>query len=185
MKKDDKFLIFLKELMRSLAISLVIVFLFTQFLFQPVRVEGMSMYPNLNDHELGLSSIITLKTSKLSRFDIVVIRLADKSIVKRIVGLPGETIEYKDGSLYVNGKLEREAFLENDYVKQYLIDNELNYFTQDFGPYKVAKDGYFVVGDNRINSSDSRSKGSFAKDTIKSKSIFILFPLNKIRLEGK
>ena len=85
----------------------------------------------------------------------------------------------------MNGKLEREAFLENDYVKQYLIDNELNYFTQDFGPYKVAKDGYFVVGDNRINSSDSRSKGSFAKDTIKSKSIFILFPLNKIRLEGK
>ena len=180
-QKDDRFLSLLKSFIESLIISLVIAIILTQFFIRPVRVEGLSMYPTLNDKELGFSNIITTKVSSVKRFDVVVIHLKEqnKYIVKRVIGLPGDEIEYRDEVLYVNGTETPEPFLDNAHHNAYVDDSRE--FMQDFGPILVEADHYFVLGDNRPNSIDSRNYGLFSKDMISSKNVFIFLPLNKVR----
>lgn len=184
-QKDDRFLSLLKSFIESLIISLIIVLILTQFIVRPVRVEGLSMYPTLNDKELGFSNILATKIASIKRFDVVVIHLKDqdKYIVKRVIGIPGDEVEYKDEVLYVNGEAVEETFLDNPHHKAYISDDRE--FMQDFGPIKVGKDQYFVLGDNRPNSIDSRNYGLFTKDMITSKNIFIILPLNKVRRVGR
>lgn len=184
-KKNDRFLDLLKDIIGSFVISLIVVFVITQFLVRPVRVDGLSMYPTLEDEEVGFSNIIGLRTSELERYDVVVVHLQDRQryIVKRIIGLPGETVEARKGVLYINGNELEEPYLESDYVKKWNEDND-GYFTNDFGPVYVPENSYFILGDNRQHSSDSRNYGSFHKDLIKSKGVFVIFPLDNIRNAG-
>lgn len=186
MKTDDKFLILLKDFIKNLAISVVVVIILTQFIMQPVRVEGSSMYPNLMDSEVGFSNIIGLNMQGINRFDVVIISMdnPNKNIVKRVIGLPGETIEVKEDKLYINGKVLDEPHLNNDYANDYRNDNH-GIFTQKFGPFTIPDDEYFVLGDNRPKSSDSREYGSFKQENIKSRSVFVIFPFNRIRNVGK
>ena len=111
-KKNDRFLDILKSFIQSFMFSLVLVIIITQLIVRPDRVEGLSMYPSLNDKELGFSNILSLRLKGVKRFDVVVIQLEDqnKFIVKRVIGLPGEEIEYKDETLYVNGEAIEEPF---------------------------------------------------------------------------
>lgn len=185
MKQDDKFLIVVKEFIKNLVISLVAVIVLTQFVAKPVRVDGSSMYPTLEDKEIGFSNIISLKINDVTRFDVVVVAMEEpeKNIVKRIIGLPGDTVESRGDVLYINGNAMKEPFLETDYVRQFKADN--GHFTVDFGPVKVPENSYFVMGDNRPRSSDSRDRGSFDHALIKSKSVFVIVPFNKIRNVGK
>lgn len=180
--KDDKFLLVLKDIIKSLAISLVIVFIVTQFIVRPVIVEGLSMYPTLNDQEVGFSNIFSLKTSSIKRFDIVVAHhdTTDKNIVKRVIGLPNDTVEYREDVLYINNERVEEPFLDTDYVQDWKAENDQD-FTTDFGPVHVPEGQYFLMGDNRQKSADSRRYSTFDASTIKSKSVYVFLPINKLR----
>ena len=100
----------------------------------------------------------------IERFDIVVIDEGNEYIIKRVIGLPGETVEYRDNKLYINDKLVK--------------DNYGNGKTDDFKE-KVSKNSYFVLGDNRTNSMDSRVFGAFKKKKIIGKTKLIVFPFNR------
>lgn len=178
----------------------VVLGLLRLFVLQPVSVDGHSMDPTLADGE----RLIVLKTSSIDRFDIVVAKEKEgnktKEIVKRVVGLPGDTITYKDDTLYVNGKKTDEPYL--DKYKKAFDDDEL----QDIYSYntlfqqlaessdafttakdgsteftvKVPKDQYFLLGDDRIVSKDSREVGTFKKSAIVGEVKFRFWPLSKI-----
>jgi len=184
-KKDDRFLKVLKEFIQSMIISLVFVIVLTQFVIRPVRVEGLSMYSSLKDKEIGVSNILSNKLSQVKRFDVVVVYLEEqnKYIVKRVIALPGEEVEYRDEVLYINGKEVDEPFLNTSFKEQFV--NEDKEFMRDLDAVKVPKDHYFLLGDNRPNSIDSRNYGFFPRNSIKSKSVFVFLPINRIRRVGR
>lgn len=162
----------------TLLVALIIAFLARTFIFEPVRVDGNSMYPTLHDGEFMYVSKLDYGTSFIGvpftgmgtyvtiggepeRFDVVVCNYPNRlgkhgerlNFVKRIVGLPGDTVETRDGYLYVNGV---------QYDEPYLAE----YIDADFGPYTVPEGYYFVMGDNRNNSNDSRATGPITRDMI-------------------
>lgn len=180
-KEDDKIMAILKDTLRTVVVSVIIVVVLTQFIIRPVRVKGDSMLPTLQTNDMGFSSIINYKISGLSRFDVVVFCPEDRSdcLVKRVIGLPGETVSYQDDQLYINGNYVEEDFLDQEYIQQRLESADRTLFTANFGPIQVADGEYFVMGDNRIDSIDSRSFGTISKSEIKSKYVFLIFPLNR------
>ena len=170
------------------------------FLIQPVSVDGHSMDPTLADGE----RLIVLRTAKIDRFDIVVAKEKEgnktKEIVKRVIGLPGDTITYKDDVLYVNGKKTDELYLdkyqkafEDDELQDIYSYNTLfQQLAESSDAFTTAKDGsteftvkvpknqYFLLGDDRIVSKDSREVGSFKKSAIVGEVKFRFWPLSKI-----
>ena len=154
---------FLKELLPYIIIVVVVVLIRT-FIVTPVQVVGTSMVPTLSDKQ-----ILVLKKydKKFDRFDIVVFDYNDSTLIKRVIGLPGEHVEYKDNKLFINGKKVEEDF----------IDDTTNDFDLSEIDYKIIPEGYyFVMGDNRNNSTDSRFIGLIKEDQIKGSSTFSLFP---------
>jgi signal peptidase I len=165
---------------RDLAICVVAVFLLTSFVIRPVQVKGSSMYPELNDASIGFSNVIGYNISGLKRFDIAIIYVAEKDeyLVKRVIGLPGETVSYEDGQLYINGAFVKEDFFNQDYVDSYN-----GTFMSDVAPITLGDDEYYCLGDNRPHSSDSRYYGPFKKANIKSKGVFIFWPFDKFSVQ--
>lgn len=146
-------------------VVIILVLLFKQFCFAPVRVNGASMDNTLKDKDILLLNIIDYKLNdNIKRYDIVVIDNEDEFLIKRIIGLPGDIVRCIDGELYINDKK-----IEEDYSIGKTSDFEV----------KVRKGEYFVLGDNREVSLDSRYFGSFKKEQIKGKTTHILFPFNK------
>lgn len=135
------------------------------FFFSPIRVNGTSMYPTLQDKEFMILNKISLKQG-INRFDIVVVQENNKHIIKRVIGLPGESVMYKNDKLYINGKA-----VEDNYSKT---------ATNDFDNVVLGENEYFVMGDNRIVSKDSRVIGPVNIKNIKGKTNLIIFPFNKI-----
>lgn len=135
------------------------------FFFSPIRVNGTSMYPTLQDKEFMILNKISLKQG-INRFDIVVVQENNKYIIKRVIGLPGESVMYSDNKLYINGKV-----IEDNYSKT---------TTNDFDNVILGENEYFVLGDNRIVSKDSRVIGPVNIKNIKGKTNLIIFPFNKI-----
>ena len=157
------------EWIGTLIAALLIAFLVRGFVFEPVRVDGDSMYPTLHHGEFMYVSKLDYGTAFLGipftgigtyipvggdpeRFDVVVCNYpnrltesgARQNFVKRVVGLPGDTLEIRNGYLYVNGIRYEEKFLHER-------------MSRDFGPYTVPEGHYFLMGDNRNNSNDSRN----------------------------
>lgn len=135
------------------------------FFFSPIRVNGTSMYPTLQDKEFMILNKISLKQG-INRFDIVVVQENNKYIIKRVIGLPRESVMYKDSKLYINGKV-----IEDNYSKT---------TTNDFDNVVLGENEYFVMGDNRAVSSDSRIIGPVNIKNIKGKTNLIIFPFNKM-----
>ena len=136
------------------------------FFFSPIRVNGTSMYPTLQDKEFMILNKISLKQG-INRFDIVVVQdNNNKYIIKRVIGLPGESVMYKDNKLYINGKV-----VEDNYSKT---------TTNDFDNVVLGENEYFVMGDNRTVSKDSRIIGPVNIKNIKGKTNLIIFPFNKM-----
>lgn len=185
MIKDDKFIKFLKETIQMLAVSFLLLFVFTQFLIFPFRVDGESMYPSLSNDEYGISNVLGSHLKQYKRFDVVIVYVeaTNKNIVKRIIGMPGETIQYQGNLLLINNEVIEESFLDVAYVDMMTDDGAVN-FTHDFGPVVLGADEYFLLGDNRPRSSDSRNYGAFKENQIISKNAFILFPFQKMRFVG-
>lgn len=151
----------------------IFVVLIRTFLFSPVIVSGHSMDPTLQDRE----RVIALKTAKINRFDIVTFPAPDvekTNYIKRVIGLPGDEVTYKDDQLYINGEPYDEPYL--DEFKSQLPQGAL--LTPDFS-YKVPEDTYFVMGDNRLHSKDSRMVGPIDIEAISGNVKFSFWPPSK------
>ena len=157
-KKQGNFII---ELIKFVITVVVICFIILKFLMMPVVIDGSSMESTLHDKDFGYSFIIT-KNLGIKRFDIVVIDITEKLLVKRVVGFPGETVTYKDNKLYINDEYVEEPFLNNA-------------FTNDFTVI-LGDDEYYCLGDNRSNSRDSRHYGPFSKEQFTSTHIMVIYP---------
>lgn len=155
----------LKEIIPYILI-LVAVILIRTYLVTPVIVSGESMKPTLAGGEV----MILNKRAKINRFDIVVAKVnkqgRSEEIIKRVIALPGETISCENGVIYVNGKKQEEEYSKGR--------------TEDFEKIELGDDEYFLMGDNRENSADSRLFGPFKRDNIKGESKIVIFPFNKI-----
>jgi signal peptidase I len=142
------------------------------FLYQPVKVEGTSMLPELRDQERIFVNKFVYRIEHIHRKDIVVFwypKDRSKSYIKRIIGMPGETVEILDGSVYVNDKL-----LEEPYVDSRFEDH------RDYPPIFVEPGYYYVLGDHRNQSNDSRMWGLVPEGYIYGKAVFRYWPVNKI-----
>ncbi len=157
-----------KEYFIYVCIILLIVFI-RSFIVTPVRVNGESMYPTLKDREIMLLNKIYYRFNDIKRFDIVVVNTKDEKIIKRVIGLPGETLKIEDNILYINGQEVKEKFL-----KEETADFDL----EDLGMTKMPSDSYFVMGDNRDNSKDSRMIGPVKKSQIVGKTKLVIFPFS-------
>ena len=154
---------FIKDLIPYMII-LVIVLLVRTFIVTPIRVNGTSMVPTLEGGEIMLLN----KLSKYKRYDIVVIDLKEENndLIKRIIGLPGETVEIKNNEVYINDELLNEEY---GFGITYNIDK-----------ITLSDDEYFVLGDNRLVSKDSRVFGPIKEEKIKGTAKLVIYPFNKI-----
>lgn len=172
-----------KELIHTLLffVGLVVVlFLLRQFVFTPVIVKGHSMDPTLVDGE----RVIALKNTAIKRFDIITFPAPDepkKNYIKRVIGLPGDTINSKNDVLYINGKEVKEPYL--DEFKEQVTDGlpmTIDFTLEEVTGEKIVPEGeYFVLGDNRRNSKDGRMIGFISKDKVLGDVKFVLWPLNR------
>lgn len=149
-------------------ILIILVLLMKRFIVSPIKVNGSSMEKTLYDGDIMILNIIGYRFSEVQRFDIVVVDLKKNSsheyIIKRVIGLPGDDVEYKDNELWINEKKVEDSYAVGK--------------TEDF--HVVVPEGkYFVLGDNRENSVDSRVFGPFSKKEILGKTNLILFPFNR------
>ena len=191
-RKDQKtFIDDILDFTRVFVISAVVILLFTNFIAHPVNIVGHSMDPTLNNGEFGFTSLISTALSKPDRFDVVVVNVNDggqeERWVKRVIGLPNEKIECRDGVVYVNDKaLDESAYLKeefmNEMLAQFKAENGIDYghFNMDFEPVQLGEDEYFVMGDNRPYSKDSRYVGPVNGDSFYGKGVLVLFPFDKI-----
>lgn len=136
---------------------------------KPVIVSGHSMDTTLDNGMFGYSLIVK-DTTEIKRGDIVIVQTDDHYIIKRVIGLPGETIQCFNGDIYINDKKLEEDYTSSD--------------TDDFDAITLGIDEYFVMGDNRSNSKDSRTIGPITKDEIVSKHIFVLNSIAKFGLHS-
>ncbi len=168
------------DFLKDLVICMAVVFVITNFIVRPIQVKGNSMYPTLKDQSMGVSNTLGYNIGSIQRFDIVIIYIPEKNeyIVKRVIGLPGETVSYANGQLYINGEAMEEPFLDQDYVESYGSG-----WMPDVSEITLSDDEYYCLGDNRPHSSDSRYYGPFKKENIKSKGIFIAWPLSEFGTE--
>ena len=163
-------------LLRDLAFALMLAALLVVFIVQPVKVEGTSMLPRLHDGErIFVNKLIYYDeyrwAPKIERGDIVVFWFPDdpsKSYIKRVIGLPGETVEMRDGRVRIDGHELQEKYL----------DPALNVSRHSSPPVIVRANYYFVMGDNRDNSSDSRAWGLVPKKYVYGKALFRYWPLS-------
>ncbi|KOP80282.1 signal peptidase I [Lysinibacillus sp. FJAT-14745] len=173
------------EWIKAIVFALLVAFLIKHFLFTPVLVKGESMMPTLEDKDRVMLNIIGPKFKAIDRFDIVVVKMnEEENYIKRIIGLPGDKIEYKDDQLYINGEKYSEPYLDQ-YKKELTDSGTLTYdFTleQDLGETTVPEGHYFVLGDNRRISKDSRfpEVGFIPKEKIMGTTSIICWPIDHI-----
>lgn len=165
----EKVIDFIKEISVYVIIILIIILL-KMYVISPIRVNGTSMDPTLENGDIMILNKIGYRITKIKRFDIVVIKYKDELLIKRVIGLPGEKIKYENNTLYVNGKK-----LDEEFDKTYTY----NFSLKEIGSTTVPDDSYFVLGDNREVSKDSRSIGFIDREDIVGKSSLTLFPFNR------
>lgn len=148
------------------------------FLGRPFTVSGASMYPTLHNGD----RMVLSKVGDIHRFDVVILKAPDENVeyIKRVIGMPGDTVEMKSGVLYINGKKVDQPFINTEaLVKQtvFMDDFTLESLT---GESKVPEGKYFVLGDNRGVSKDSRMIGFIDRSAIEGKAVFTIWPFGRI-----
>lgn len=155
----------IKELIPYVVIVVVVVLIRT-FIVTPVVVSGDSMVPSLKDGQLLLLNKLSYRFKEIERFDVVVVKVGKNEIIKRVIGLPGETVEYRDSKLYINGQV---------------LESEYDFETDNFSELLVPENEYFVLGDNRMISSDSRIIGMIERKDIIGKTSISLWPIKVVK----
>ncbi len=175
------FFSFVFELIKIVVISLVIIIPIRYFLIQPFYVKGASMEPNFHDHEYLIIDEISYRFKDPGRGDIIVFRYPvnpQEYFIKRIVALPGEKVQIKDGQVLIyndvslDGKVLDESYL-SDGIKTYSLSDKI---------VNLGEDEYFVLGDNRNSSKDSRSFGTVNESFIIGKVLLRGWPFDRINL---
>lgn len=165
---------------QTLLLSASIFIVIYIFLFRPYQVSGASMFPSFEDKEYILTNIFILHFEKPKRGEVIVFKSPtdnEKDFIKRVIGVPGNSIYVKDGEVYINEeRLDQSKFLKDD-VKTYGGS-----FIKEGVPITVPYDEYFVMGDNRPYSADSREWGFVKLKNIVGKSFLVHWPANKIGL---
>ena len=170
---------------KAILIAVILAFLIRTYIFAPIVVDGESMMPTLQDHERIVLTKFGTNIDNIDRFDIVVFHATvDKDYIKRVIGLPGDHIEYKDDTLYINGKAYEEPYLDK-YKNQMTSGVPLteSFKLEDItGSMTVPEGQLFLMGDNRQNSLDSREIGTISVDEIVGKANLVYWPINEIKL---
>ncbi len=164
----------LRSWTRDIFFAALTAILIVVFVVQPVRVEGTSMQPNLADQERIFVNKFVYHFSGIERGDVVVFwypKDRAKSFIKRVVGLPGETVEVRRGIVYVDGRPLHEQYVLSKYVDYY-----------SYPPIRVPVNSYFVLGDHRNSSNDSRHWGCVPLSSIFGKAVFRYWPVSKMGL---
>ena len=174
-------------------VSAIVILLFVNFVAHPVRVDGRSMYPTLKDGEFGFTNVGGVLLNGVKRGDIVVVTMEEKGQkthwVKRVIGMPGDTISCVNDIVFINGKvLDETQYIDPDYrqscVDQFgyfnKVPNADNTDVQDFEEVKLGDDEYYVMGDNRPYSKDSRYVGPVKKSQLFAKKMLVLLPISDI-----
>jgi signal peptidase I len=155
-----------RDLLIAIGLALVIIV----FLYQPVKVEGTSMAPLLSDQERIFIKKFVYRFEPIDRGDVVVFWYPldrSKSFIKRVIALPGETVEIRRGVVYVNGREISEPYVPPQYAD-----------VSDYGPATLPTGSYFVMGDHRISSNDSRVFGPVAAQYIYGRAVFAYWPVD-------
>lgn len=171
---------FLLDTVQSLLLAAAVFLIIYVFLFRPFQVTGESMYPTFLDKQYILTNIISLKFKNLKLGDVIVFKAPpdpEKDYIKRVIGVPGDKVFIKNGSVYLNGIiLDERAYLKPD------VTTNPESFLPEFQEIIVPDDNYFVLGDNRPHSSDSREWGFVPKKNVIGESFFVYWPLNKMSI---
>ena len=162
--------------LRDLSVSVVIAIIVILFLYQPVKVEGTSMTPALvNDERIFINKFVyRFGLSDISRGDTIVFWAPEdstKSYIKRVIGVPGDVVEIVDGTVILNGQPQEEPYIPDEYRDRMSMTRR-----------KVEDGHYFVLGDHRNSSNDSRSWGTVAREAIYGKAVFVYWPLERLGL---
>lgn len=158
---------------KAIVIALLVAFILRSFVFATSIVEGESMVPALDDGERIIFNKLIYNISSPSRGDIVIIQHPDKNYVKRIIGLPNEQLEIHNNVLYIDGNPKKTSF----------VDEQNEALTGNFGPISIPAHHYFVMGDNRAVSKDSRNGlGLIEQSDIIGKSEFVIYPFRELQL---
>lgn len=167
---------FLKEISPYI-IAIVAVLFVKSYIVAPIKVNGSSMVNTLENGDIMILNKLAYKFGDIKRFDIIVLEATKEDfvykgeyLIKRVIGLPGEKIEYKNDTLYVNGKKVKDNH-GNDKTPDFNI--------KELGSTKVPKGYYFVLGDNRVNSMDSRVLGFIKEEDIVGKANFTVLPVSR------
>lgn len=183
-EEDDRLLIEdILDFIKTFIICSLIVLTINTFLLSPKQIVGRSMYPTLKNKEKGIVNVLSRNFNGINRYDIVVAKIEEEGktseVVKRVIGLPGETISCQDEVIYINGNpLDESAYLDTEYYDEWYNTN--HYFTKNFQEITLGEDEYFLMGDNRPLSQDSRDFGPVNSSQILAKDFLILWPLNNI-----
>lgn len=168
---------FIWETLKVIIISLVIIIPVRYFLIQPFYVKGASMEPNFYDHEYLIIDEISYRLSEPERGDVVVFRYPynpSQYFIKRIIGLPGETLKLENGQITI---------INNQNPKGFILNEDLylpNIFTHGNETITLGTDEYYILGDNRSSSLDSRSFGPIKKDDIIGRAWIRGWPINRL-----
>ncbi|SEQ42258.1 signal peptidase I [Virgibacillus subterraneus] len=175
---------YLRKIIPVVLLAIALAFLFRSFLFASYVVDGESMEPTLYDGNLLMVNKVVYDLTDVDRFDVIVFHASAKDdYVKRVIGLPGDEIEYKDDKLFINGKYVKETFLKPfkkmDEIKPYTSDFTLEEKT---GKTKVPDGNLFVMGDNRESSLDSRTFGFISVNQLVGKVDIKYWPFSQMQL---
>ena len=174
------------EWVKAIVIALLLAFVIRTFMFASVVVDGESMQPTLEPNDKMIVNKIGLQLSEPKRFDIIVFHApGGNDYIKRVIGLPGEEIEYRDDTLYINQEPVTEPFL--DEMKMYYEGEVLtgDFKLEELSPAfdsVVPEDSYFVMGDNRRRSKDSRDIGSIHKQDVIGEASLTFWPIKNIKI---
>jgi signal peptidase I len=162
----------LRTWVRDLILAFLVLFLTGLFLYQPVKVEGGSMEPGLEDQERIFINKLVYRFESIERGDIIVFRYprdTRKSFIKRVIGVPGDRIRISYGHVYVNGEELSEPYVPPDYQD-----------ARSFSEIIVPNNAYFVLGDHRSMSNDSREFGPVMRSYVYGKAVFGYWPMEKL-----
>ncbi len=163
----------IREILESVIVAVLLAFIIRFFLFQPFYIPSGSMEPTLKKGDRIVVNKLTYRLGEPKRGDIIVFKYPvnpKRDFIKRLIGLPGETIEVKDSKVYIDGKVLEQPFLPKKFT-----------YNSNFGPVKIPENEYFMMGDNRNNSEDSRYWGTLPDENIIGRAIFVYWPFDRTK----